>query len=109
VTDVDFLARKGEVVVSVRGRCTLDIICALKKTFQEHHVQALEGTILKLVLQYRQFTMLCELTTALIMAWVSRRRGFRLAGRVVPFSVFDVALMTGLPVTGEIVQFDDKG
>ena len=32
-----------------------------------------------------------------------------MAGRVVPFSVFDVALMMGLPATGEIEQFGDKG
>ena len=103
VTDVEFRAKKGEVTMSVRGRCTLDIICSLKKTFQQYHVQALEGTILKPVLQYRQFAMQRELTTALVMAWVPRRRGFRLGGRVVQFSVFDVALMTGLPATGEIV------
>ena len=93
----------------MRGRCTLDIICAFKKTFQQYHVQALEGTILKPVLQSRQFAMQRELTTALVMAWVPRRRGFRLVGSVVPFSVFDVALITELPATGEIVQFGDKG
>jgi len=43
------------------------------------------------------------------MAWVPQRRGFRLAGRVVLFSVFDVTLMTGLPAMGELVQFNDKG
>ena len=57
MNNVDFVAKKGEVAVSVRGRCTLDIICAFKKTFEEHHVEASEGTILKLVLQYRQFAM----------------------------------------------------
>jgi len=57
VNDVDFVAKKREVAVSVRGRCTLDIICALKKTFEEHHVEALEAAIFKPVLQYRQFAM----------------------------------------------------
>jgi len=109
ITDVEFPTKKGEVAMSVRGRCTLDIISAFMKTFQQYHVQALEGTILKPVLHYRQFAMQRELTTVLLMAWVPRRRGFRLAGRVVPFSVFDVALMTGLPATGEIVQFGDEG
>ena len=70
-------------------------------------MEALEGIILKLVLQYMQFTMQRKLTTALAMAWITRRRGFRLAGRVVQFSVFDVALLTALPPTGEIVQFGD--
>jgi len=67
VNDVD-VTKKGEVAVSVRGRCTLDIICAMKKTFEEHHVQALEGTILKPVLEYKQFAMQRELTIALVMA-----------------------------------------
>jgi len=38
VNDVDVVAKKGQVAVSVRERCTLDIICAVKKTFEEHHV-----------------------------------------------------------------------
>ena len=108
VNDGHVVVKKGEVGVSVRGRCTLDIICAVKKTFEDHHVQALEGTIVKGVLEYKQFAMQRELTTALVMAWVPRRRGFRLAGRVVPMSVFDVALMTGLPATGEIVTFGEE-
>ena len=45
----------------------------------------------------------------LVMAWASRREGFSLAGTVVPFSVFDVTLFIGLPTTGEIVQFGDRG
>jgi len=109
VNDVHAVANKGEVAVSVRGRCTLDIICVVKKTFEEHHVQAFEGMILKPMLEYKQFAMQMELTIALVMVWVSRRRGFRLTGRVVPMSMFDVALMTGLPATGKIVEFGDKG
>lgn len=36
-----------------------------------------------------------------------RRKTFRLANRLVPFIVFDVVLLTGLPPTGEWVEFDD--
>ncbi|KAJ8429597.1 hypothetical protein Cgig2_008827 [Carnegiea gigantea] len=40
-----------------------------------------------------------ELTAVLVKAWVLWRKAFRLTGRLVPFSVYDVALFTGLPVT----------
>jgi len=36
-------------------------------------------------------------------------KGFRLAGRVMPFSVFDVALFTRLAATGKVVTFVDVG
>jgi len=78
VNDVDAVPQKGQVAVSVRGRCTLEIICAFKKTFEKHHVEALEGMMLKPVLQYRAFAMQRELTTALVLAWVPRRSDFRL-------------------------------
>jgi len=48
-----------------------------------------------------------ELTTALVKAWVPRRKAFRLAGRPVPFSVYDVALFTGLPMNDKIVEFGE--
>ncbi|KAJ8427850.1 hypothetical protein Cgig2_012550 [Carnegiea gigantea] len=40
-----------------------------------------------------------ELTAALVKAWVPQRKAFRLARRLMPFSVYDIALFTGLPVT----------
>ncbi|KAJ8422651.1 hypothetical protein Cgig2_032399 [Carnegiea gigantea] len=49
-----------------------------------------------------------DLMTALVMAWVARKKGFRLAGRVVPFSVFDVALFTGFSAIDKQVQFGDE-
>ncbi|KAJ8425359.1 hypothetical protein Cgig2_032875 [Carnegiea gigantea] len=48
-----------------------------------------------------------ELTAALVKAWVPRREALRLAGRLVPFSIYDVALFTGLPVAGKIVEFGE--
>ena len=65
------------------------------------------GTTLRPILKYRSFTMEQNLALALLKCWVPRSKAFRLADRLVPFSVFDVALLTGLPVTGERVDFDD--
>ncbi|KAJ8441664.1 hypothetical protein Cgig2_019051 [Carnegiea gigantea] len=96
---------RGVVPVSVRGRCTLDKICKFNKTVQPYHREAIKGTILKPILEYQQFPMQRDLTTALVKAWVPRRKAFRLAGRLVPFSMYDVAFFTGLPVTGKTVEF----
>lgn len=100
--------QRGPIPVSVRGRCTLELICDFKKKMEGYHREAVERTIFKPVLEYRGFSMQRELTTALVMAWVPQKKGFRLAGRVVSFSVFDVALFTGFPVTSKQVQFGDE-
>ena len=39
--------------------------------------------------------------------WVPCSKAFRLANRLVPFSVFDVALLTDLPAIGEKVEFSN--
>ncbi|KAJ8437820.1 hypothetical protein Cgig2_013436 [Carnegiea gigantea] len=103
--DKDGRGGRGVIPVSVRGRCTLDKICKFNKTVQPYHREAIEGTILKPVLEYRPFPMQRDLTTVLVKAWVSWRKAFRLTGRLVPFSVYDVAFFIGLPVTGKIVEF----
>jgi len=64
---------------------------------------------MKPMLQFRGFIMQRELVTAVVLVWIPRRKGFKLAGRVVPFSIFDGALYTGLPMMGEVVTFGDEG
>ncbi|KAJ8422394.1 LOW QUALITY PROTEIN: hypothetical protein Cgig2_028209 [Carnegiea gigantea] len=98
---------RGVVPVSVRGRCTLEKICKFNKTLEPYQKEAIEGTILKLILEYCPFSMQWELTAALVKAWVPQRKAFRLTGRLVPFSVYNVALFIGLPVTGKIVEFGE--
>jgi len=65
------------------------------------------GTVLRSILKYRSFTMEHNLALVLVKHWVAHNKGFRLADMLVPFSVFDVALLTGLPATKEMVDFDD--
>ena len=60
------------------------------------------------VLKYCSFSMERNLALALVKAWVPRRRAFWLGERLVPFSVFDVALMTGMPATGKPVNFEEE-
>ena len=62
---------------------------------------------MKLILEYRPFSIQRELTVALVKAWVPQRKAFKLAGRLIPFSVYDVALFTNLPVTGIRVKFGE--
>jgi len=49
-----------------------------------------------------------KLALALVKAWVPRRRAFWVGERLISFSVFDAALMTGMPATGERVIFDEE-
>ncbi|KAJ8440453.1 hypothetical protein Cgig2_013612 [Carnegiea gigantea] len=105
--DKDRSGGRGVVPVSVRGRCTLERIYKFNKTLKPHQRKVIEGTILKPILDYRPFFMQRELTTALVKAWVPWRKAFRLAGRFVPFSMYDVAFFTSLSVTGKRVEFGE--
>ncbi|KAJ8425145.1 hypothetical protein Cgig2_032651 [Carnegiea gigantea] len=67
---------------------------------------AILGTVLRPVLEYGEMAMERHLTLALIQAWDRRRKAFRIASREVRFTVFDVALFTGLPGTGKKVELD---
>jgi len=69
---------------------------------------AVEGTVLRPCLKYCDIEMKRHLTLTLIKCWVPRWKAFRIGGRRVPFSVFDVALMTGLPATGRRVELDGE-
>jgi len=64
--------------------------------------------MLEAFLEYCDIVMERQLTLALIRCWVPRWKAFRIAGRRVPFSVFDVALFTGLPATGRRVELDGE-
>ena len=102
---------KGEKYggVSVRGRCALDCVVSLKKSMKKFHKRAVKGTMLRSILKYPTFAMEWNLALALVKCWVSRSMVFRLAGRLVPFFVFDVALLTRLLGTREMESFDDDG
>jgi len=66
----------------------------------EYQREAVMGTVLGPILKYCTFEMERNLALALLKAWVPRRKAFRLGNRLVLFSVFDVALMTGLAAVG---------
>ncbi|KAJ8429909.1 LOW QUALITY PROTEIN: hypothetical protein Cgig2_025339 [Carnegiea gigantea] len=59
------------------------------------------------VLKCKPFVMDRHLVHALVKSWVSESKAFRIGRREVPFSVYDVALLTGLPATRKHVIFDE--
>jgi len=95
-----------ECDVMLRARCTLKKLVAVNATVTPLQRVALEGTMLEPFLQYCDIVMERHLTLALIRCWVPRWKAFRIAGRGVPFSMFDVSLFMGLPATGRRVQLD---
>ncbi|KAJ8428408.1 hypothetical protein Cgig2_024554 [Carnegiea gigantea] len=60
------------------------------------------------VLKYKPFVMDRHLVRTLVESWVPESKAFRIGWREVPFSVYDVALLTGLPATGRHVTFDQR-
>ncbi|KAJ8440040.1 hypothetical protein Cgig2_020528 [Carnegiea gigantea] len=92
--------------VILRSRCTLHSICALHGRLTPYQRDAMLGTVLWPVLEYGEMAMERHLTLALIQAWDRRRKAFRIAGREVRFTVFDVVLFTGLLGTGKKVELD---
>jgi len=58
------------------------------------------------VLQYNTFAMDRHIVQALIEAWNPEAKAFMIGYREVPFSYFDIALLTGLPATGRLVVFE---
>ncbi|KAJ8419896.1 hypothetical protein Cgig2_016343 [Carnegiea gigantea] len=93
--------------VTIRGRYTIEHVVSLNEAMSDVQKEAVMGTVLRPFLKYRSFAMERNLALALVKCWVPRSKVFWLAGRLVPFSMFDVALLIGLPATGERVDFDD--
>ncbi|KAJ8422410.1 hypothetical protein Cgig2_013230 [Carnegiea gigantea] len=90
-----------------RGRCTLEGVVSLNERMTVYQREAVMGSVLKPILEYRCFDTKRNLALALVKARVPRSKAFKLVDWLVPFSVFDVALLTGLAATGERVEFDD--
>jgi len=94
--------------MSIRGRCTLAKTCKVNKKLESYQKQAIEGTISKLIPNYRSFTTQRELATALEKTWVPRKKAFRLVGRLILFFVYDVLLLISLPTTKKRGKFVDE-
>jgi len=97
--------RAGGVIV--RGRCTLERVVSLNKRMTKYQREAVKGTVFAPILKYCPFKMERNRVLALVKAWVPCRKAFRLGSRLVPFSVFDAALITGLPAVGQQVNFNE--
>ncbi|KAJ8424514.1 LOW QUALITY PROTEIN: hypothetical protein Cgig2_025776 [Carnegiea gigantea] len=89
---------RGVVPMSVGDRCTMENICKFNK------MEAIEGNILKPLLEYRPFAIQRDLTTGLVKVWVSWRKAFKLAWRLVPFSIYNVTLFANMK---KIVEFHE--
>ena len=81
---------------------------SLNNRMIEYQKQAMMRSMLAPILKYYTFEMERNLALAPVKAWILRRRAFWVGERLVPFSVFDVALMTRMPATGEPVNFDEE-
>jgi len=93
--------------VSISGRCTLEQVVSLNNGMTDYQKQAMIGLVLAPILKYYTFEMERNLALALVKTWVPRSKAFRLGDRLLPSSVFDVALMAGLPTVGQQVDFHE--
>ena len=89
-------------------RCTLECLVTINGRLTEYQKEAVKGCVLAPVMKYCSFAMERNLALALVKAWVPRKRAFRLGERLVPFSVVDVVLITGMPATRKRVEFEEE-
>jgi len=94
--------------VILHSRCKLRGVIGLHKRMAPYQREVVMGTVLRPVLEYGEMDMERQLTVVLIDSWDHKRKGFRIAGRKIPFTVFDVVLMTGLPRSGKKVEVDGE-
>ncbi|KAJ8425455.1 LOW QUALITY PROTEIN: hypothetical protein Cgig2_018853 [Carnegiea gigantea] len=94
--------------VILQSRCTLRSISALNGRLNPYQREAVLGTVLRPVLEYGEMAMERHLTLALIKSWDRRKKAFRVGGREVRFTVFDVVMFTGLPGIGKKVELDGE-
>lgn len=94
------------VDVVIRHRCVLEAVCSLNAKLEEVQKSAIEGTVWRPVLKYRPFGMDRHLVRALVEGWNAETKAFKVGSREIPFIVYDVALLTGLPATGKQVTFN---
>jgi len=64
------------------------------------------GTALRLVLEYGEMAMKGHFDPCFIESCVCRRKAFKITGRLIPFTVFDVVLMAELLGTGRKLELD---
>jgi len=100
---VDLEDSVGEYVV--RHRCVFEAICGLVEEISDAQKEAVRGTVWWPVLEYKKFVMDRHRVQALIQTWNPDSTAFRVGRREVPFTYFDVALLTGLPAMGRQVVF----
>jgi len=58
------------------------------------------------VLKYKMFVLDSNSVQALVESWILETKAFKIGCREVPFLVYDVALLMGLPATRENVTFE---
>ncbi|KAJ8451316.1 hypothetical protein Cgig2_014088 [Carnegiea gigantea] len=92
--------------VLLRLRCIVKKLVGLNTRMSMTQREVVRATALAPFLEYPDIGMERHLTLALIKCWVPRWKAFRIGRRRVSFSVFDVALLTGLPAPGRIVRLD---
>ncbi|KAJ8441116.1 hypothetical protein Cgig2_006945 [Carnegiea gigantea] len=100
--------RVGESDVILRSLCALRKLVMVNAGMSNRQREAVMGTVWRPLLQYREIAMERYLTLALTKCWVPRWKAFWIGGRRVPFSVFDVALFTGLPTMGRRVELEGE-
>ncbi|KAJ8422510.1 hypothetical protein Cgig2_010631 [Carnegiea gigantea] len=96
---------EASVDVVIRHRCTLEAVCALNDELDDDRKRAIKDTVWSPVLEYRSFAMDGHPIRALIEHCNSNTKSFKIGRKEVPFSLYDVALITGLLAHGKPVLF----
>jgi hypothetical protein len=103
--DVNTPVSNREVQPRIRHHCIASKLMDVNKSLSDQCKRQLRTTPFGWLLNlYCNIEASRRMLEVMLVSWNADERAFQVGDRLIPFTLFDVALILGLPVTGEPID-----